>query len=120
MNGIKYFSQKEFVCPCCGELNIHYEFLLVLDELRRLCGFPLIVSSGYRCPKHNASVGGVKDSAHVKGLAVDLIAENSHKRHVILKKAFEINIQRIGIGQSFIHLDIDTTKPQQVVWVYKN
>jgi hypothetical protein len=33
---------------------------------------PLIVSSGYRTPEHNANVGGAKASAHLYCLAVDL------------------------------------------------
>jgi len=34
---------------------------------------PLFVSSGYRCPRLNAAIGGVHDSAHIYGCALDLV-----------------------------------------------
>lgn len=44
----------------------------VLDDLREHCGFPLRVTSGYRCPELNRAVGGAAASAHQCGLAADL------------------------------------------------
>ena len=43
-----------------------------LEPLRTQFG-PLWVSSGYRCPKLNALIGGVPDSAHIFGCAADLV-----------------------------------------------
>ena len=40
--------------------------------LRLAIGKPLIVSSGFRCPALNKAVGGVANSAHQFGLALDL------------------------------------------------
>ena len=42
-----------------------------LDEVRKLLGKPVYVSSGYRCPEVNAAVGGSKTSAHLTGEAFD-------------------------------------------------
>jgi hypothetical protein len=42
-----------------------------LDEVRRLLGYRLRISSGYRCPELNAAVGGVHTSQHCEGLAAD-------------------------------------------------
>lgn len=42
-----------------------------LDEVRRLLGHRLRISSGYRCPELNAAVGGARASQHCEGLAAD-------------------------------------------------
>lgn len=42
-----------------------------LELVRKVLGFPIMITSGYRCPLLNARVGGVSTSAHIKGLAVD-------------------------------------------------
>ena len=42
-----------------------------LERARRVLNRPMIVSSGYRCPKVNAGIGGSKGSFHMKGLAAD-------------------------------------------------
>jgi len=44
----------------------------ILDPLREAWGKPIIVSSGYRCPKLNTAVGGVKNSQHTTGEAADI------------------------------------------------
>ena len=44
----------------------------VLDPLRTKWGMPIIVTSGYRCPKLNAAVGGAANSQHTKGMAADI------------------------------------------------
>lgn len=44
----------------------------ILDPLREAWGAPIIVSSGYRCPKLNRAVGGAKTSQHMLGQAADI------------------------------------------------
>lgn len=44
----------------------------VLDPLREKWGKPIIVTSGYRCPKLNTIIGGASGSQHMKGEAVDI------------------------------------------------
>ena len=43
-----------------------------LEPLRVAYGKPLVISSGYRCPRLNQAVGGVSTSAHKTGYAVDI------------------------------------------------
>lgn len=43
-----------------------------LEQVRALFGRPLVITSGYRCPELNRAVGGVWDSAHVRGVAADI------------------------------------------------
>ena len=42
-----------------------------LEQVQALTGFPLEISSGYRCPELNLRVGGAKTSQHTQGLAAD-------------------------------------------------
>ena len=51
--------------------NLNYT-IRRLEEIRVGYGKPIIINSCYRCVELNKLVGGVKDSKHVKGLAVDL------------------------------------------------
>jgi hypothetical protein len=46
----------------------------VLDPIREHWGLPIRVTSGYRCPELNDEVGGVEDSYHMEGCAVDISA----------------------------------------------
>ena len=115
---LKHFEMKEFACPCCGKVRMDGEFLKTLDMLREICGFPFRITSGYRCEKHNKEIGGVKDSAHVKGLAVDIAVGSSSQRYEIVENGIGLGIGRYGLAKSFVHIDIDPSKPQNVIWTY--
>jgi len=120
-NGIKHFKAEEFICKHCGKLKIDTDLILKLEDIRTQIGKPIFITSAYRCPEYNKQVGGVPDSAHTKGLAVDIACTNSRDRYEILDIVFKFDLfNRIGIGKSFIHLDIDKEKPQNVVWHYYN
>ena len=70
---MKYFRIKEFDSDIKGSgKNMDINFLRFIDELRKRCEFPFIVTSGYRTPEHNKRVGGIENSAHTKGLACDI------------------------------------------------
>lgn len=78
---MKYFTLKELCVTNTGINNFptwqtvdNLKILVtdLLDPLRIKWGKPLIVSSGYRCPEVNKAVGGVNNSQHLEGRAVDL------------------------------------------------
>lgn len=75
---IQFFSRAEFRCQCGGKYCNGYpaepaeETVRMADEIRRRAGVPLNVNSGVRCKRHNAEVGGVSNSLHTTGQAVDL------------------------------------------------
>ncbi len=117
-NDIKHFNPQEFVCKHCGEVKIHPKLIVLAEELREILGKPLVITSGYRCPEHNRAVGGVPDSAHTKGLALDVACVSSRTRFVILSFLFRAGVRRIGVAKNYIHFDIDDSKPQGVVWHY--
>ena len=44
----------------------------VLQPARDIVGFPMTITSGFRCEKLNEAVGGKKSSQHMKGEAADI------------------------------------------------
>jgi uncharacterized protein YcbK (DUF882 family) len=91
----------------------------MLTDLESMVGDELEYTSGYRCEECNAAVKGSKNSAHLRGLAVDIRCVTSLLRHSILSAAFLFGVKRIGVAKTFIHLDVDKSLPQYVVWVYE-
>lgn len=72
----EHFAANEFACHCgCGTGGdkIHPRLIELLEQLRaNIGGLPLHINSGYRCPSHNAAVGGVPNSQHALGTAADV------------------------------------------------
>ena len=56
-----------------------------LELLRKFLGtlpFEYIITSGYRTPGHNSSIGGSSTSQHMTGLAVDLVPHRMTNREL--------------------------------------
>lgn len=64
-------NEAKFKCPCCGKGDIDARIKGKLRMLERLLMSNITITSGYRCENYNREVGGVEDSKHTKGLAVD-------------------------------------------------
>jgi hypothetical protein len=68
------FWPIEFACPCkvCSKLpppEVRPDLIARLEELRHALGdVPIAISSGYRCPSHNADpkIGGAVGSRHLR------------------------------------------------------
>jgi hypothetical protein len=58
------------------------------------------------------------DSAHTKGMAVDIKVNSIKQRDIVVAAAKKAGFKRIGIANSFVHLDNDLTKPLYVAWGY--
>ena len=114
---INHFSKSEFECPCCSKVLVSRKLVFMLDMARSLAGVPFKISSGYRCTKHNKQVGGVKNSAHLIGLAVDIEVPDNVSRLKILRALVIVGFNRIGISKGFIHVDLDKSKPDNI-WLY--
>lgn len=61
---------KDQKCPPEYEDNLD-ALLYSLNEFRDAYGKPMIVTSGYRSPEHNALIGGAKNSSHLRCQAAD-------------------------------------------------
>ena len=83
--GIRYWSREEFRCRC-GEYNPmplcdgfpaepDKTLVMLVDDIRAKAGAPAHRSSGIRCPRHNEASGGVANSAHLTGKALDFFVE---------------------------------------------
>jgi uncharacterized protein YcbK (DUF882 family) len=116
-NEIRFFKIKEFECPCCKKVIFDKNLVFKLELARELAETPFILTSAYRCAVHNEKVGGVRGSSHVKGLAVDIACTTGEKRVNILKGLIIAGFRRIGISKTFIHVDVDLSKPNSL-WLY--
>lgn len=60
-----------FACDWTVYRNIYY-LAFYLDSVRSRLGEPIVITSGYRSPTLNKAVGGVNNSKHLLGIAVDI------------------------------------------------
>lgn len=67
-----YFQSSEFACRHCHTGGATTELVEALESLREVWGKSMIVNAGYRCPAHNAAIGGAPHSAHLTGEAADI------------------------------------------------
>ncbi|MFQ6615072.1 MAG: D-Ala-D-Ala carboxypeptidase family metallohydrolase [Fidelibacterota bacterium] len=68
--GIKNFPDVEQI------QNITALCKVVLEEVRKHFGKPVLITSGYRSPELNRAVGGSQYSQHVKGEAADFVVKD--------------------------------------------
>ena len=112
----KFFKREDFQCKCkCGSNRIKDALIAKLDEARAIAGVPFIVNSGFRCQFHNKAVGGKKSSNHLEGIAVDLHCDSDSARYKMLSAMFMVGFNGIGIGKNFIHADIRTGNPKELI-----
>ena len=111
------FYWDEFECNCgWGMDSINLELVDKIQKVRDEYG-PIRISSGGRCKAWNEKEGGKPDAAHLTGLALDVVCNNSSDRYRLLTK-LTWDFRRVGVHKSFIHVDIDSDKPEEVIWVY--
>ena len=115
------FSEKEFACTFTGRCFMNEYFMDKLQELRTAYGRPLIITSGFRDPKHPVEDAKSKPGVHTRGLAVD-IACDGQEAYKILKLAINLGFKGIGIRQKgkgrFLHLDTYEQDPRPNIWSY--
>lgn len=108
-DGIKYFKKSEFRCKCgCGLDEMNETLIRVADRVREHFGKPITVSSGRRCANHNARVGGVSNSRHLSGKAMDFCVSGKTASQVLeyVQKQPEIRYA-YAIDGSYVHMDVN-------------
>jgi len=135
-----HFLLSEFECKgklCCGyTVKVDPVLVTVLEMIRSRInqGFEtshhaLVVTSGFRCPRHNKEVGGVHhtldpldpaNSPHTHGLAADIACRTIPKRQLALicrdlaengPIPFRVGFYHNGLAE-VLHIDLLTVEPQ--------
>ncbi|BES69726.1 hypothetical protein RE428_07890 [Marinobacter nanhaiticus D15-8W] len=128
----KNFQDTELQCHCgeCGPetwRKIDPDFMDSVQVLRERLGFPLPISSAYRCPNHPDERKKSKPGSHSRGLAIDLQVSGDKALRVLAAVMSMGFAAGVGIAQNgphasrFIHLDADKPSsgaPRPWLWSY--
>ena len=108
------FSPRELACKGTGLLMINEDALDRLQTLRERLGRPMLITSAYRSPEHNANVGGARNSFHMRGTAFDVRMDN-HDPHEFEAAARACGFTGFGYypRSGFMHID---TRPDPFTW----
>lgn len=101
----------------------------VLQPIRNKYGRAITVTSGYRCPKLNAAVGGVKNSQHLLGQAADIKCTSTTKAVLFNIIKDMIKKGELTVGQliweygtkkepNWIHVSLPYSKKNQILYLY--
>ena len=127
----EHFSAEELMChgasqghcDCGSETanNVSPLLLEKLEALRAMIGGPIEISCAYRCPAHNAEVGGVPNSQHVNGTAADVQTPNyNHCNTPEQLKWYceQIGFDGIGLYDWGCHVDVrdNGQSPNTYIW----
>ena len=112
------FRAKEFACKDGTDpLFVDRELVQVLQAIRDHFGAPVVITSGYRTPAHNAKVGGSKSSQHLLGRAADFYVEGVDVA-TVAAYAETLLPGTGGIGRypakGFVHVDVRKAKSRWV------
>lgn len=106
------FTRAELDCRCgcktpAAIMTRLTELAIHLEELRAAAGAPLIVTSGYRCIKHNKAVGGAKDSQHIQGIAADVrsLVKKPPEIYLAAESVDRFHAGGIGLYDGWVHVD---------------
>lgn len=117
---LDYFTREEFACQYTGENEISDRLLLKLDLLRARCGFPFVITSGFRSKDHPIEVKKERPGTHAQGIAADIKVNDGTQRFRIVQEAISMGFSGIGVASSFVHVDIRSLDINEspVMWTY--
>jgi uncharacterized protein YcbK (DUF882 family) len=125
----RYFDLEEFASPDLkgSGSNMNHNFMVKLDEARHLANIPFKITSGYRTEAYQDDLTrrGYKTakkgtSPHLKGLAADISVKDSRQRFIVINSLLLAGFTRLGISDTFIHVDLSTYEghKENVIWTY--
>lgn len=113
-DAIKYFTRDEpyIACSCgrCGGFPVEptEEIMRLADRVREQAGTIMIPSSTVRCKQHNAEVGGVRNSRHLLGKAMDFRIQgwSSAETLALVKEQSGVHYA-YAIDNTYVHMDVE-------------
>lgn len=108
----------KYCVPACKQEDLNKALVDRIILAQKMCGEQFVITSGYRSQGYERSKGRKGTSSHCKGLAVDISTVNSHLRFKVVGALILSGFPRLGIGKTFVHADIDETKPHPIVFHY--
>ena len=110
---IRYFSRQEpyIGCSCgqCGGFPVEpsEKLMRLADAVRAAAGRPMVPTSTVRCRAHNKAVGGVENSRHLLGKAMDFSIRGwSADRTLALVRQQKAARYAYAIDGTHVHMDI--------------
>lgn len=111
---IRYWSREEFRCKCGGKYCNGFPsepdqtLIELVDDLRADAGRPGHPSSGLRCPTWNSIQGGVANSRHMTGKALDFYIEGLSGSQLLSRAQADPRTRYAYIidGQ-WVHVDVN-------------
>jgi hypothetical protein len=113
-DNIRYWRREEFRCECGGKYCNGFpaepdrNLVELVDDLRADAGRPGHPSSGLRCETWNRIQGGVADSRHRKGKALDFCIEGFSGSQLLTRAQADPRTRYAYIidGQ-WVHVDVN-------------
>lgn len=125
---MQYFKLKELCTTSTGLNNIptweaveNLKILVInlLDPLRAMWGHPLPITSGYRSPDVNKRVGGVTNSQHIDGRAVDIdvgtLEENRRLFDFISTVGLSFDQLILENGGQWVHVSYNVNNNRRMI-----
>lgn len=109
----QHFNRQEFKCRCgsCGQDQIDYKLIEVLERLRVKTGAPITITSGNRCYEYNLLIGGSPRSQHLHSKAADIQVKGWSPEDIydLLDRWYPHEFG-IGLYRSWVHIDVRSNK----------
>lgn len=111
---IRYFSRNEpyIACSCgrCGGFPVEptEKLMRLADRVRQQAGAAMLPSSTVRCRAHNAEVGGVANSRHLAGKAMDFSVRGwtAERTLALVRQQKEVRYA-YAIDGTHVHMDVE-------------